>query len=77
MGAAAWMGAGTDALGWPSLVHLAVASLAIGFNLGAYAVEYAAIDAQTRLILDVKERADAMRLAAAPVGAEATAGPDA
>lgn len=64
VGVAAWMGAGTDALGWPSWWHLVVASLAIGFNLGAYLVEYAAIEAQARLILDVKERADAMRLAA-------------
>jgi len=61
IGAAAWTGAGSDVQGWPAHWHLAVAAAALAFNLGAYAVEYAAIVAQARLILEVKDRADRQR----------------
>ena len=61
VGAAAWTGAGTDAQGWPAHWHLAASTAALAFNLGAYAAEYAAIVAQARLILEVKDRADRQR----------------
>ncbi len=61
VGAAAWTGAGSDAQGWPAHWHLAVATAALAFNLGAYTAEYAAIVAQARLILEVKDRADRQR----------------
>jgi hypothetical protein len=77
IGLTAWMGAGTDARGWPSAWHLGVAALAWAFNLGAFLVEYAAIVAQARLLLEVKDEADRVRAArrGATVGAEAVAGP--
>ena len=61
VGAAAWTGAGADAQGWPAHWHLAASMAALAFNLGAYAAEYAAIVAQARLILEVKDRADRQR----------------
>lgn len=70
--ASAWTGAGAERHGWSSLGHLGVSALAIGFNLAAFAVEYAAIVAQARLLLEVKDQADRLRaerqavLAAAP-----------
>ena len=72
VGGAAWTGAGTHAQGWPSLLHLAAATAALAFNIGAYALEYAAIVAQARLILEVKDRADRQREAL--LGAGATTG---
>lgn len=62
VGATAWTGAGSDARGWPLWWHLLVASGTWGFNLAAHAAEYRAIVAQARLILEVKDRADRMRI---------------
>lgn len=61
IGATSWLGAASDANGLNPLWHLAVACLALGFNLGAFVVEYGAIVAQARLILEVKDRADRLR----------------
>jgi len=69
VGVTAWMGAGTDTQGWPAVWHLALASLALAFNVGAFAVEYSVIVAQARLLLEVKDQADRLRLA--QVGARA------
>lgn len=66
-GAAAWMGAGTDALGWSSAWHLGVVSVAIGFNICSFFAEYSVIVAQSRLLLEVKRIADEVRLSAAPL----------
>lgn len=66
---AAWFGGSSDAFGRNPIWHLATASLALAFNLGAFAVEYAVIVAQARLLLEVKARADRQR--------EALYGPDA
>jgi hypothetical protein len=63
IGGTAWLGAGTDAKQWPSDWHLGLASLALAYNGGAFAVEYAAIVAQARLLLEVKDQADRLRLA--------------
>jgi hypothetical protein len=60
---AAWMGGPSDSWGWSPLWHLATASLALAFNLGAFAVEYVVIVAQARLLLEVKSRADQQRQA--------------
>jgi hypothetical protein len=64
IGAAVWLGAGTERLGWPRLWHTGMSALALGFNFGAFAVEYAAIVAQARLLLEVKDQADRIREAA-------------
>lgn len=61
IGAAAWFGAGADAQGWNPTWHLALTSLALAFNIGAFAVEYAVIVAQSRLLIEVKNQADALR----------------
>ena len=45
-----------------------MAALTIAFNFGAFAVEYAVIVAQARLLLEVKAQAD--RLREARYGAE-------
>lgn len=63
IGVTAWLGAGADAQGMNPLWHLAVAALTTAFNVGAFAAEYAAIVGQARLLLEVKARADALRLA--------------
>lgn len=68
---AAWLGAGSDALGLNPLWHLGMAAVALAFNFGAFAVEYAVITAQARLLLEVKARAD--RLRAERYGTEAVA----
>jgi hypothetical protein len=71
-GFTAWFGAGTDARGWPSLWHLALAATTFAFNLGAFVVEYVAIAGQARLLLEVKREADRLRAAqraAAPAAA--------
>jgi hypothetical protein len=51
------------------LWHLGAASVAVAFNLGAFAAEYAVIVAQVRLMMEVKSQADRLR--------EARYGPDA
>src|SRR3954454_5428641 len=58
----AWLGAAADTRGsayapW----HLGVAALTLGFNLGAFVVEYAGIVAHARLLLELKAQADALR----------------
>lgn len=57
----ATLGAGTDTRGWPGLWHLAAAALTLAFNLGAFTAEYAAILAQARLLVEVKDEADRLR----------------
>ena len=42
----AWLGAASDTLGVNPLWHLGLAALALAFNFGAFAVEYAVITAQ-------------------------------
>jgi hypothetical protein len=59
----AWLGAGTDARGWPSIWHLGCAAVTLAFNLGAFVAEYVAIVAQARLLLEVKAEADRLRQA--------------
>jgi len=58
---AAWSGAAADTSGLNPLWHLGIAAGAIAFNLGAFAVEYAVIVAQARLLMEVKAQADQMR----------------
>jgi hypothetical protein len=59
---AAWLGAASDSRqGFNATWHLAAASVALAFNLGAFAVEYVVIVAQARLLLEVKARADRQR----------------
>jgi hypothetical protein len=65
----AWLGAASDTQGLNPLWHLGMAAVMIAFNFGAFAVEYAVIVAQARLLLEVKEQAD--RLREARYGAEA------
>jgi hypothetical protein len=69
IGATAWLGAAADTrrdlnatyAQW----HLGVAAATLAFNLGAFAVEYASIVAQARLLLEVKDQADRLREARA------------
>jgi len=76
IGVAAWFGAASDAQGFNPNWHLAAASLALAFNLGAFVVEYAVLVAQGRLLLEVKARADGQRQALyGPDAVAATAGP--
>jgi hypothetical protein len=73
---AAWFGGSADAFGGNPIWHLATASLALAFNLGAFVVEYAVIVAQARLLLEVKGRADQQRQALyGPDAVAASAGP--
>jgi len=65
----AWLGAASDTQGLNPLWHLGMAAVMIAFNFGAFAVEYAVIVAQARLLMEVKEQAD--RLREARYGAEA------
>jgi hypothetical protein len=58
---AAWFGAAADTRGLHPLWHLGVAALALAFNFGAFAVIYAVIVAQARLLLEVKAQADRLR----------------
>jgi hypothetical protein len=59
---AAWLGAAADTRGSAySLWHLGFAGLAVGFNLMSFAVEYAIIGAHVRLLLELKQQADALR----------------
>jgi hypothetical protein len=58
----AWLGAAahTRSLAYAPW-HLGVAALTIAFNLGSFAAEYLAIVAHTRLLLELKAQADALR----------------
>lgn len=59
---AAWLGGAADTRpGSYPLWHLGAAAFAIAFNLGAFAVEYAAILGHARLMLEVKSQADRLR----------------
>jgi len=58
---AAWSGAASDTQGLNSLWHLGIAAIALAFNLGAFVAEYAIIVTQSRLLLEVKARADKLR----------------
>jgi hypothetical protein len=58
---AAWLGAAADTQGLNPLWHLGAAMIAVGFNLGAFAAEYAVIVTQVRLMLEVKLQADRLR----------------
>lgn len=60
IGATAWLGAASDTREFDSTWHLGLAALTLAFNLGAYVVEYASIVAQARLLLEVKDQADAI-----------------
>jgi hypothetical protein len=66
----AWLGAATDTQRLGPLWHLFLAAVTLAFNFVAFAVEYAVIVAQARLLLEVKDQAD--RLRAARYGAEAS-----
>ncbi len=70
----AWLGAASDTQGVNPLWHLGVAAATLAFNLGAFAVEYAAIVAHARLLLEVKAQADRLREARYGLGAVAEAG---
>lgn len=64
IGATAWLGAAADTRrGFDPTWHLGLAAVALTFNLGAFVVEYAAIVAQARLLIEVKEQADRLRSA--------------
>jgi hypothetical protein len=67
----AWLGAASDTRGTNPLWHLGIAAVMLAFNFGAFAVEYAVIVAQVRLLAEVKDQADRLRLAR--YGAEAPA----
>ena len=69
----AWLGAASDTQGLNPLWHLGMAAVMIAFNLGAFAVEYAVIVAQARLLMEVKARADQLRAERYGVGAGAGA----
>jgi hypothetical protein len=71
----AWLGAASDTQGLNPRWHLAAASAALAFNLGAFVVEYAVIVGHARLLLEVKAQAD--RLRAARYGPETVAAPEA
>jgi hypothetical protein len=58
----AWLGGAADTLGPAySAWHLGAAALAVAFNLGSFAVEYAAIVGHARLLMDLKDQADRLR----------------
>ncbi len=68
IGATAWLGAAADTRrGFGGEWHLMAASLTLAFTLGAFVVEYLSIVAQARLLLEVKDQADRIRLAQAAV----------
>lgn len=59
---AAWLGGASDTLGtayapW----HLAAAAFAVAYNLGSFAIEYAAIVGHAQLLAELKDQADRMR----------------
>ena len=57
----AWLGAASDTQAVNPLWHLGVAAVMLAFNIGAFAVEYAVIVAQVRLLAEVKDQADRLR----------------
>jgi hypothetical protein len=65
--ATAWMGAAADTRkagqATYALWHLGLATATLAFTLGAFAVEYASVVAQARLILEVTDQADRLRKA--------------
>ncbi len=64
IGATAWLGAAADTrANFEPLWHLGLAGVALTFNLGAFALEYVLIVSQARLLLEVKDQADRLRLA--------------
>jgi hypothetical protein len=64
IGATAWLGATADTMrGFGGLWHLVAASATLAFTLGAFAFEYVAVVAQARLLIEVKDQADRLRLA--------------
>jgi len=74
VGAAVWLGGAADTMegAWP-IWHLLISAVAIGFNLGAHFVEYAVIQGQARLILEVKQTADRLRASSETGGAASAA----
>lgn len=72
----AWLGAAADTQGLNPLWHLGVAAFALAFNFGAFAVEYAVIVSQVRLLLEVKAQADRLREARYGPAAAATGLPE-
>src|SRR3954465_11666922 len=70
----AWLGAASDTQRLGPLWHLGVSAATLAFNLGAFAVEYAVIVAQSRLLLEVKAQADRLREARSGPGAAASTG---
>jgi hypothetical protein len=76
VGVTAWLGAAVDTRrGFDPTWHLGAAALALGFHVAAFVLEYAAIVAQARLLLEVKAQADRLRearLAARSPGAGPT-----
>jgi hypothetical protein len=70
----AWLGAAADTQGTNPLWHLGIAAVMLAFNFGAFAVEYAVIVAQVRLLTEVKDQADHLREARA-AAAEASVRP--
>jgi hypothetical protein len=59
--AAAWLGAAADTGRLNPLWHLGIAAATLAFNFGAFAIEYAVIVAQVRLLTEVKDQADRLR----------------
>jgi hypothetical protein len=59
---ATWLGGAADTRGSAyALWHLGAVALALAFNLGSFVVEYGAIVAHARLLVELKDRADRMR----------------
>lgn len=73
---AAWIGAAAHTQGLHPLWHLAASAGALAFNVGAFAVEYAVIVSQARLLWEVKAQADRLREARYGPGAFPAAKPD-
>jgi hypothetical protein len=59
----AWVGAAVHTQGLDPLWHLGVSAVTLAFNFGAFAIEYAVIVAQARLLMEVKDQADRLRAA--------------
>ena len=57
----AWLGAAADTQGTNPLWHLGASAVMLGYNLLAFVVEYRAIEEHSRLLMDVKTRADLLR----------------
>lgn len=64
IGATVWLGGAADTMrGFGGMWHLLMASFTLGFTAVAFALEYAAIVAQARLLIEVKTQADQLRQA--------------